>query len=455
MGYLYLWLYPILASMLSLLVKSEKLNRILVLVHSLLHLGLALALLLPASGVAGFFGADFYAVLFYLISAVLYLAAAMYGLSLKNHLSKRQGSIYAICIMAFIASMDSANLSLNLGVIWVFVETTTLASAMLISFEHRKQSLEAAWKYLFICSIGIALAFVGILLMIIAQGGHPSLYPSEVLAGIKRINPFWLKLSFVFMLIGFGTKAGFAPLHFWLPDAHSEAPAQISALLSGALLNTALLPLIRMRDLMISAGQGVLAGQLFMALGLLSMFIAAVFIIKITNYKRMLAYSSIENMGIVLVALALGQAGNQAASIHVLGHSLIKATLFLTAGNLYTIFGTKDYSNCSSLLSRHPQSAWLWLLGFTFIIGLPPSPIFLSEFLIAFGLITSGNYIVLGIWIILLSTIAYSLGRAVLITVLGEEQPRQKLPVLSYLPAYALLLLAICSPWLLVWQDKI
>jgi len=440
--------------MLSLLVQSEKLNRILVLVHSLLHLGLAVALLIPASGVAGFFGADFYAVLFYLISAVLYLAAALYGLSLKNQLTKRQGSIYAICIMAFVASMDSANLSMNLGVIWVFVETTTLVSAMLISFEHRKQSLEAAWKYLFICSIGIALAFVGILLLIIAQGGHPSLLPSGVLAGIKRINPFWLKLSFVFMLIGFGTKAGFAPLHFWLPDAHSEAPAQISALLSGALLNTALLPLIRMRDLMNSAGQGVLAGQLFMALGMLSIFIAAVFIIKITNYKRMLAYSSIENMGIVLVALALGPAANQAASIHVLGHSLVKATLFLTAGNLYTIFGTKDYTHCSSLLSRHPQSAWLWLMGFAFIIGLPPSPIFLSEFLIALGLIATGNYIVLGIWIILLSTIAYGLGRAFLIIAMGEEQPRQKLPVLSYLPAYALLLLAVCSPLLLVWQGK-
>lgn len=454
MNYLILWSFPILASLLSILSKNVRMNSALVLAHSILHLVLGIAIIMPGSPVAAFFAADAYAALFFLISAVLYLASALYATAFKSQLSGKQSSIYAICIMAFVASMDCANLSQNLGLVWIFVETTTLASAMLISFEHHKQSLEAAWKYLFICSIGIALAFVGILLLIIAQGGSPSLAIPHILAKAGSLSPFWLKLSFVFMLIGFGTKAGFAPLHFWLPDAHSEAPAQVSALLSGALLNTALLPLIRMQAVMNSAGQGMVASKLFIAMGMLSVFVAAVFIIKIKNFKRLLAYSSIENMGIILIAFALGQTAAKAGIIHVMGHSLVKATLFLTAGNIYHLYANKDYTKCSGLLSRHPGSAWLWILGFVFIVGLPPSPLFFSEFFIAIGLLGSGQYLLLGIWVLLLAVITYGLGKAVLSISMGKGQERAKLPFLSYLPGYILLILAICSPLLAIWTTK-
>ena len=450
MHYLLLWSFPLLASIGAILIKNTKLNSTLVLIHSILHLGLGIAFVMPQNPVAIFFGVDSYAALFFLISAILYLASALYTYGIKHNLSPRQSSIYAVCLMSFVASMDSANLSQNLGLIWVFVETTTLASAMLISFEHHKESLEAAWKYLFICSIGIALAFVGVLLLIIAQGAVPSLLVPQILARVGSLSPFWLKLSFVFMLIGFGTKAGFAPLHFWLPDAHSEAPAQVSALLSGALLNTALLPLIRMQAVMQAAGEGRIAGQLFMGLGMLSVFIAAVFIIKISNFKRLLAYSSIENMGIILIAFALGGAAGRAGIIHVMGHSLVKASLFLTAGNIYYLYANKEYTKCSGLLSRHPASAWLWMLGFVFIIGLPPSPLFLSEFFIAFAFIQSGNYLLLAIWAILLSIIAYGLGRAILAISMGKSDERAKLPVLSYLPGYLLLIAAVLSPVLIL-----
>ncbi len=446
MHYLILWSFPLIASLLAILLKNIKLNKSLLLIHSLLHLGLGIGLVLPESPIAAYFGVDSYGALFFLISAVLYLASVLYMYGLGSGLSPKQSSIYAVCMMAFVASMDSANLSQNLGLIWVFVETTTLASAMLISFEHHKESLEAAWKYLFICSIGIALAFVGILLLIIAQGTAPSLLIPHILSRVSSLSPFWLKLSFVFMLIGFGTKAGFAPLHFWLPDAHSEAPAQVSALLSGALLNTALLPLIRMQAVMQAAGEGRIAGQLFMALGLISVFIAAVFIIKISNFKRLLAYSSIENMGIILIALSFGSLAGAAGIIHVMGHSLVKASLFLTAGNIYYLYANKDYKKCKGLLSRHPASGWLWMLGFVFIIGLPPSPLFLSEFFIAIAFIRSGNYLLLAVWAILLAIIAYGLGRAVLAISMGESDERTKLPVLSYLPAYLLVLAAVLAP---------
>ncbi len=451
MLYIYLWLFPLLAGAIAWILKNRTLNRTLVLSHAALHLGAGIAFALPESALAARFGIDSLSIWFFFISSVLYFAVALYSLTQKQSLSIRQSGIYTFCLMAFVASMDVANLSRDLGLIWVFVETTTLASAMLISFEHRKQSLEAAWKYLFICSIGIALAFVGILLLVIAMPNNPSLTLDTVLALSETISPFWLKVSFVFMLIGFGTKVGVAPLHFWLPDAHSEAPAPVSALLSGALLNTALLPLLRMKSVMDACHLGNLASQLFLVLGLASMFIAAVFILKIKNYKRLLAYSSIENMGIILIAFAMGGWMKTAGMIHIMGHSMIKAAFFLCAGNVYSIFGKKDYDKCSGLLGANPPSGWLWLLSFMFIVGMPPSPLFVSEFFIAMGLLKSGYYAVLAVYFILLASIAYGLGRASLNITMGKPEKHVPLPFLQYLPQTLLLLGAVLLPFLLMY----
>jgi len=447
--YLYIWLFPILAGFLAWCIKSKSLNTALVFIHSSLHLIFGIFLILPSSKLSLYFGIDSLSIWFFIVSAVLYFAVGLYSLQLKTTLTNKQSSIYAICMMVFVASMDGANLSRDLGLIWVFVETTTLASAMLISFEHHKQSLEAAWKYLFICSVGIALAFVGLLLLVIALPNTPSLVLDTVLALSETISPFWLKVSFVFMLIGFGTKVGLAPMHFWLPDAHSEAPAAVSALLSGALLNTALVPLIRMQGVMNACHLGGLASQLFLVLGLLSMFVAAVFILKVKNYKRLLAYSSIENMGIILIAFALGEYAGKAGLIHVMGHSMIKAAFFLTAGNVYSIFGKKDYDQCGGLLSVNPVSAWLWLLCFAFIIGMPPSPLFVSEFYIVMAMLKSGNIAVLMAFMVLLSSIVYGLGRASLAITMGSSDTRIKLPISQYLPQIALLISAVLLPFIL------
>ncbi|MDZ4120861.1 MAG: hypothetical protein U1C33_00475, partial [Candidatus Cloacimonadaceae bacterium] len=169
MLYIYIWLYPVLAGILSWILKDSRINKGIVLGHGILHFVAALALGLPQSVLALHFGIDALSGWFMLISAILYLAIGCYSMKTKDGINGRQSSIYTICMMAFVASMDGANLSRDFGLIWVFVETTTLATAMLISFEHHKQSLEAAWKYLFICSVGIAIAFVGVLLLVIAQ----------------------------------------------------------------------------------------------------------------------------------------------------------------------------------------------------------------------------------------------------------------------------------------------
>ncbi len=442
MLYLLTWVFPVFAGILSWILKNKKLNTALVFIHSLLHLGLGIALTVPALNLASRLGVDNLSVNVFLVSSILYLAVGIYSLQLKTGQNPRQSSIYAICMMLFVASMDGATLGRDLGLIWVFVETTTLASAMLISFEHRKQSLEAAWKYLFICSIGIALAFVGILLLVIAQPAAASLVLDKLYAAKHVISPFWLKIAFVFILIGFGTKIGLAPLHFWLPDAHSEAPAPVSALLSGALLNTALIPLLRMQHLLQLKEQGELASQLFILIGFVSLFIAAVFIVKIKNYKRLLAYSSIENMGIIMIAFGLGELAGKAGLLHVMGHSLIKGAFFLTAGNVYTIFGQKDSDKCGALLAVNPVSGWLWLICFMFIIGMPPSPLFISEFYIAMGFIQSGNIAGFIAFFILLASIAYGLGRASLAITMGNSDKRVRLPLSQYLPQIALLTFA-------------
>ncbi len=449
MLYLYIWIFPLLASLLVWFLRSKKAHVLIVFAHSVLHLIAGLILALPGTGWASHLGVDSLSSFIFFIGAILYFAVGWYSLRTRTELSPRQSSIYAICMMLFVASMDGASLSRDLGLIWVFVETTTLASAMLISFEKHKQSIEAAWKYLFICSIGIALAFVGILLLIIAQPSTPSLWIDRILVLSPAINHFWLKISFVFILIGFGTKVGLAPLHFWLPDAHSEAPATVSALLSGALLNTALLPLLRMQQVMQACDLGSLVAQLFLILGFLSMFTAAVFIMKIKNYKRLLAYSSIENMGIILIAFGLGELAGKAGLIHIMGHSLIKSAFFLTAGNVYYLTQKKDYEAGSGILEQNPPSGWLWLISYMFIIGMPPSPLFFSELYIAFSLIRAGYIPALIVYFILLSAIAYGLGRASLAITTGHGRERRKLPLSRILPQIALLAFAIAFPYLI------
>ena len=243
----------------------------------------------------------------------------------------KQSWKFNLIFALFILSMLGAMLSNHLGLTWVFVEATTLTSAYLILRHNDKNSLEATWKYVFLCSIGISLAFVGIILLLIASEGLNSLFFNDLYANANLINPFWLKLSFIFTLIGFGTKVGLAPVHSWLPDAHAEAPSPVSAMLSATLLNSAFLVIIRLFKLMQLAGVGASAQKLLLCMGFLSLFVTAVYLFRIANYKRMLAYSSIENMGIIAIGIALGGVGTFAAAIHLAAHSFIKSAFFLTS----------------------------------------------------------------------------------------------------------------------------
>jgi hydrogenase-4 component F len=281
-----------------------------------------------------------------------------------------------------------------MGVLWVAIESTTLCSAPLIYFHRHHRSLEAAWKYLMICSVGIALALLGNFFLAVAfgSGGRSgSLSLAFLTGGGATPQLVWLKMAFVFLLVGYGTKMGLAPMHTWLPDAHSEAPSVVSALLSGAVLNCAFLGILRMWQVLVAAGHADFARPLFIGFGLISMAVAAVFILGQTDYKRMLAYSSVEHMGILILGLGLGGAAVFGAMLHVVNHALTKAMLFLTAGGILAAYRTKSCSGVRGLARAMPVTGALWLAGFLAITGTPPFGVFVSKFAILRAAFAGGH----------------------------------------------------------------
>ena len=404
-------LFPIIACIIIAVFKKTFLNNLLLNLYAILHFIVSLFAmfnidLIPYWKTCSFFSITNKNVLFLIVMSIVFLAVAIYNNAyIKDEtVSPRKLRHYTYMVLFFVLSMTGAILSTNLGVSWVFIEGTTLASAYLIYFHKTKHSIEAAWKYVFICSIGIALAFVGIILLTFATGNLNSLYFNDLYENAKLFNPFWLKLSFVFILFGIGTKMGLAPVHFWLPDAHAQAPSPISALLSATLLNSAFLMIMNVFTIMIYANSSGYARLMMLTMGFLSLFITAVFVYHINNYKRMLAYSSIENMGILIIGLALGGYGAIASIIHMIGHSFIKASFFLTSGNILKIYSTKKIKSVNGLLAMDSKTGWLWIASLIGIIAVPPSMLFISEFMIIKEML-SKNKIVLLIFFLLFLTI--------------------------------------------------
>ena len=445
-------LFPLLACLILFLFKSKFLNNLMINLYALLHFVVSLAFCLNIDFLPMWHPSKFFAVystiwIFLMVMSIVFLAVAIYN----NGYTKNEASLtrklrhYTYMVLFFVFSMTGAVLSTNLGASWVFIEGTTLASAYLIYFHKTKHSIEAAWKYVFICSIGIALAFVGIILMTVATGNLNTLFYSELFNNAPLFNHFWLQLSFVFILFGIGTKMGLAPVHFWLPDAHAEAPSPISALLSATLLNSAFLMIVNVFRIMVLSGCDSFARLMLLAMGFLSLFITAVFVYHINNYKRMLAYSSIENMGILAIGTALGGVGMLAAIIHLIGHSLIKASFFLTSGNVLEIYGTKKIKSVTGLMKTDRKTAWLWVASFLGIVAFPPSVLFISEFLMVKTMFLKGHFIMCTLFLLLLTIVLYGLGKAVVkmsFSAPTHEVEPVKLSWTMYLPQVVMLILA-------------
>lgn len=294
---------------------------------------------------------------------------------------------FRLLFQVFVATMLLAVSTDNLGVMWVAIEATTVSSALLIPFVPAKGALEASWKYLVLGSVGIALAFAGTVLALVDFAGtggalERALDWTSLRAIAPRLHPEVARLAFVFLLVGFGTKAGLAPMHTWLPDAHSEAPAALSALMSGVLLAVALYAIARWKAVVDAAVGPGYTDTLLAALAAASLVVGGLSLVIQRHYKRMLAYSSIEHMGLAAAGLTLGPLGVFAALLHLLGHALGKSVAFLLTGRILARYGRHEIDDVAGLLRVSPVTAGLFAAAMLALIGMPPFGLFLSEVLL-------------------------------------------------------------------------
>jgi hydrogenase-4 component F len=428
-------------------------GRIVLVGTGVLHLVLCIAVvsgLLPAM-LPGYFALTPLGSLVLIITSFLYLMTAVYTAAYMSEIAMRAEPAFNGAMLLFLAAMSMTAIADHIIVLWIAIEATTLTSAPLILLHKSKGALEAAWKYVLICSVGIALALLSAFFLILAmnRGGVQAPLTYTGLHGVAAsLDPLWLKAAFIFALVGYGTKMGLAPMHTWLPDAHSEAVSPASALLSGALLNCAFLGVYKTHSVLISAGIGQFSDHLLIIFGLFSILVAGVFILHQKDYKRMLAYSSIENMGVIAFGSGLGGLGAIGAVIHMIHHSLVKSSLFLTSGNILLGYGTKQIKQTGNMINLLPRTAIAFFSGFVGISGLPPFGLVISELFIILGALRTNHPLAATIFISGLLLVFGGACRHVMRMTFGysKTEPddllvRDKWP--RFLPSYILLTVSI------------
>ncbi|MGE5268852.1 MAG: proton-conducting transporter membrane subunit [Thiohalocapsa sp.] len=332
--------------------------------------------------------------------AAIYFGAAAEAETFGRPVARRFGGLW----LGAEAAMLVVLMSNNLGVMWVGMEATTLLTAFLISLHPARLSLEAMWKYLIICSIGIAFAFMGTLLAAAAiRSGTPgaaALFWTHIAAADTVLDPTLMKFAFVFVLVGYGTKAGLAPIHSWLPDAHSQAPAPVSAMFSGFLLNAALYCIMRFVTPATHALGADFAARLLVGFGVLSILVAAGFIVFQRDAKRLLAYHSVEHMGIIALGYGLGPLGAFAALFHTLNHSVCKSLAFFAVGRLGQRFGSHDMHRIAGALRADRVWGIALLVSLLALIGVAPFSIFMSEYQLLRAAVGAGSWAALVLFLI-------------------------------------------------------
>jgi len=341
---------------------------------------------------------------------------------------------YAILVPLFISTMAGTVLAANLGVMWAGIEATTIVTAFLVGHHGGRRAVEATWKYVIICSVGIALAYLGTVLVYYASqhaggadGIKGTLDWTTLVAHADRLDPGVMRIAVVLLVLGFGTKVGLVPLHSWLPDAHSEAPAPVSALMSGVLLSVAGYALLRYRVIAAVALDPGFIRTLLLVVGIGSVAFAASMMIAQRDYKRLLAYSSMEHMGLVAIGMAVGTPLAIAALLlHVLGHGLAKAVLFCASGQVLEITGTTRMDGVRGLLTRRPVLAGLFALGFAALLGLPPFSLFGSELALARATAGAGLSWVVGVSLLLLLVVFIAIARPVADMLFGPHDGAER-----------------------------
>lgn len=363
----------------------------------------------------GYFNFDSLGILFLSVLTILSFTTIFHSYIYLRHRkdNNRTQSLYFAALIILIGAMTCVYLSSSIGIMWVLIEVTTLSVAVLIYHERTHLSLEATWKYVFICSIGITFAFVGIVFLskALQEFGSVNLAFNDIPNHLHNVNTFWLKLAFIFMIVGFSTKMGLFPMHTIAVDAHTVAPPPISAFISTTLMNVGFVAIFRTYSLMAHTSILPWMNQILLWSGILSIFVSTVYILKVNHLKRMFAYSSLEHMGLTAIGLASGGIGYFAAILHMVLHSFVKASVFYQIDQVHRVFNTYILNKTGSYFDKNLTGALVMLLVFISITAMPPSGMFISELLIFRSLFESHQFLVLILILLLLTLIIWALGK--------------------------------------------
>ncbi len=392
----------------------------------------------PPPALGGWLAADSLGLIVLTLVSVLFLVTVVYTVGYLRSEKPRSGRVFAGCLLAFLGAASVVSLAHHLAMLWVGMEATTLSVAPLIFLRRDRRALEATWKYLVISSVGIALALLGTFFLASAQvdiAGRPLVLP-DLIEHAHELHPAWLRAAFLFLLVGFGTKMGLAPMHTWKPDVYGEAPSLVSGLMAGALTSCAFLGVARVTEVVMAAGLGPFAQPVLIGFGLLSLAVAAVFIIGQSDVKRLLAYSSVEHMGLLVLGLGLGGVGAYGSMLHLVNNGLSKGWVFLVTGNIVLATGSATAAGNRGLVRTLPVSAGLLVLGLFALTGSPPFGLFMSEFTILRAAIDAGHPWIAAVMLLMLAIIFVGMAALVLGIALGEPE-RGTVPVRE-------------SPWLVM-----
>ncbi len=385
---------PLLAAALLAAIPDYRVSARLNVVASAIPLAAAVLLFWQRPAAGTYFLVDDLNIVFIVLNAFVGFTTSLFSASYIAHeletgkLTPTYLRFYHAMYQVMMFGMNLALTSNNIGLMWVAVELATLTTVMMVGIYRTHEALEAAWKYFILGSVGIALALFGTVLVYLAAQpvigvGFDGLAWTALLAHAAGFDPALFDVAFVFLLLGYGTKVGLAPMHAWLPDAHAEGPTPVSAVLSGLLLNVALYALLRFKVLLAACPGGIPPGPLMIGLGLLSLLFASVMLYRRRDIKRLFAYSSIEHMGIIVFAFGMaGPLGNFAGLLQMVMHSLTKSAIFFSVGHIAQVKGTQRIGEIGGLTESHPLLGWSLLAGVAAIAGLPPFGLFASEFLV-------------------------------------------------------------------------
>ena len=418
-------LFPLLMALLALVIPSNHWRPWLLPVAGVVHAALTAVVLcsqdLSVSSV--WLELDAPGRLVLALVSVLFLFCSFYAVGYLRYREERPNQIFCACLCALLSVLSLVTWAHHLGLMWVAIEATALTTAPLIYFNQTPRSIEATWKFLLVGSIGIALALLGSFFLaysMVIAGLEPSLTFEHLARQAPLLSKPWLHAGFVLLLVGYGTKMGLAPMHTWKPDAYGEAPGVVGALMAGGVTSCAFLAILRVYHICLMAGEGAYISRLLLFLGLFSMVVAGAFMVGQRDFKRMLAYSSVEHMGIL--ALGLGIGGRLAlygTLLHLVNNAIAKGVLFLSAGNIHRAYGSKTTDVVSGAMRRLPLSGGLFLAGFLAVTGSPPFGPFISEFTILTASFVTGHFWVGALFLFFLLVVFVGMSVTVLTVVQG------------------------------------